>query len=87
MVAAAGAVILPAKSGFPGVDKKAKGAVFFATAGEQGVLKVWRSDTGQCLYRHRCAVLTLSVCHAAFTSTLLYLYRMLQTCKFMCYAH
>ena len=66
---AAGAVILPAKSGFPGVDRKAKGAVFFATGGEQGILKVWRSDTGQCVYRHRCRALHACCVHADFPGT------------------
>ena len=29
-----------------------KKAVFFATAGEKGVIKVWRSDTATCVYTH-----------------------------------
>ena len=53
----AGAAIVPAKAGFPGTDQKKKGAVFFATGGERGVLRLWRSDTGQCVYEHRCGVL------------------------------
>lgn len=51
---------MPAKSGFPGTDSKAKGAVVFATGGERGVLRLWRSDTGQCVYEHRCGRL---LCH------------------------
>jgi U3 small nucleolar RNA-associated protein 13 len=49
--------ILPYGSAFPGVmaapSPAAKPALFFATAGEKGVLRVWRSDQGTCLYTHR----------------------------------
>ncbi|KAK9810337.1 hypothetical protein WJX72_008955 [[Myrmecia] bisecta] len=50
------ATFLPAHAGFPGTtregvtDSKAKQCQFFATAGEKGVLKIWRSDTGRCVY-------------------------------------
>ena len=57
--ASAGAVVLPAGKGFPGTrssdsepttDKK---AVFFATAGEKGVVKIWSAATAQCVYEQQ----------------------------------
>ena len=55
----AGAVILPAGKGFPGTrtgDSEAttdKKAVFFATAGEKGVVKIWSAATAQCVYEQQ----------------------------------
>ena len=48
----AGVVALPTGAAFPGVATSAKGGkagtrpVCFATAGERGRIRIWRSDTG-----------------------------------------
>lgn len=56
--------MLPLGSAFPGVaaadstaltSSKAgssKKPLFVATAGERGVLRIWRTDTGSCVYTH-----------------------------------
>ena len=51
----AGLAVLPLKSPFPGVpadprDAQGRRAACFVTGGEKGRLKVWRADTGACLY-------------------------------------
>ncbi len=48
-----GVVVLPPGAGYPGVPAGSTGAsapIFFATGGEKGVVKLWRSDTGACVY-------------------------------------
>ena len=59
----AGAVVLPLGAGFPGMSAAVKTAtrgplgkasVFFATAGERGVIKIWSAETGCCVYQRRC---------------------------------
>ena len=59
----AGAVVLPLGAGFPGMPAASKTAtcgplgkasVFFATAGERGVIKIWSAETGCCVYQRRC---------------------------------
>lgn len=55
-----GLAVLPMGSAFPGVlpvpSLMQQGLVgkahFFATAGERGVVRIWRSDTGACLYTY-----------------------------------
>ena len=53
----AGAVILPSGKNFPGTsDQRSiadKKAVFFATAGEKGVVKIWSAATAECVYEHK----------------------------------
>lgn len=53
--------MLPAGSAFPGAaaaaqhsssSKPAHKALCFATAGEKGQIRIWRSDTGTCVYTH-----------------------------------
>lgn len=54
----AGLTVLPLGSSFPGVNgtayatllKSSSRTVMFATGGESGLVKVWRSDTATCLY-------------------------------------
>uniref|UniRef100_A0A383VI50 U3 small nucleolar RNA-associated protein 13 C-terminal domain-containing protein n=1 Tax=Tetradesmus obliquus TaxID=3088 RepID=A0A383VI50_TETOB len=61
-----GLAVLPLGSAFPGVAAAdaitsssssskagAKRPLFFATAGEKGVIRIWRSDTGTCVYTHQ----------------------------------
>ncbi|GAB4820492.1 hypothetical protein N2152v2_007538 [Parachlorella kessleri] len=51
-----GLAVLPHKSSFPGVPADAgKKALCFVTGGEKGRLKVWRADTGACLYEEPAA--------------------------------
>ena len=54
----AGAVVIPSGHSFPGtaVDTEsspAKKPIFFATAGESGVIKIWSSVTARCVYEHK----------------------------------
>jgi hypothetical protein len=59
MLLCAGAAILPQeafKALNPAAFKavaKAGSAVVFATAGERGAVKLWRSDNGQCILEQR----------------------------------
>ena len=58
-----GLVSLPVGSSFPGVESPAgdtpallrgsKKVVHFATAGDKGMLRLWRSDTGTCVYQQK----------------------------------
>ena len=52
-----GAVILPSGKGFSGIGNQIsiadKKAVFFATAGEKGVVKVWSAATAECVSEHK----------------------------------
>jgi hypothetical protein len=65
----AGAAILPASSALRGAVLEAVSTsdgggaepVVFATAGERGALKLWRSDTGCCLAEHGCAQISRSL--------------------------
>lgn len=55
---ASGAVVIPSGHDFPGtaVDNNSpagKKPIFFATAGENGVVKIWSSATAQCVYEHK----------------------------------
>ncbi len=61
MLLHAGAAILPQEA-FQALDPaafkavaKIGSAVVFATAGERGAVKVWRSDNGQCILEQRYA--------------------------------
>lgn len=55
--ALAGIATLPLGSNFPGTDQQASATpksskpVYFATAGEKGAIKIWRSDSGACVYQ------------------------------------
>ncbi len=56
----AGAAILPAERFKAVLDPatfksiaKSDSAVIFATGGERGLVKLWRSDTGQCILEQR----------------------------------
>lgn len=60
MLLRAGAAILPQEA-FKALDPaafkavaKLGSSVVFATAGERGAVKVWRSDNGQCILEQRC---------------------------------
>jgi hypothetical protein len=53
---------LPVGSSFPGVEsagdttaalRGSKKVVYFATAGDKGMLRLWRSDTGTCVYQQK----------------------------------
>jgi U3 small nucleolar RNA-associated protein 13 len=56
----AGLAVLPTGSAFPGVlsveslikQGLSSKAHFFATAGERGIVRIWRSDTGSCVYTY-----------------------------------
>lgn len=56
-----GLAALPPGGAFPGVEAGAGGVgaaaggrgVYFATAGERGQVRLWRSDTAQCVYTQR----------------------------------
>ena len=59
----AGAAILPPDA-FKALDSAAfkavtgsSAAVVFATGGERGAVKLWRSDTGQCILEQRRALM------------------------------
>ena len=54
----AGAVVLPSGGHFPGTatapsSSPGKRPTFFATAGENGVIKIWSSATAGCVYVHK----------------------------------
>lgn len=56
----AGAMIIPDTSAFEPIVQDALGpsgkktrALVFATGGEKGALKLWRADTGDCIYEQR----------------------------------
>ena len=56
----AGAAILPFERFKAVLDQtavkavaKSDSAVIFATGGERGLVKLWRSDTGQCILEQR----------------------------------
>jgi len=58
----AGAVIVPAAAALPGLaaperaaaDARAdRRALYFATGGERGAVRLWRGDTGRCVYELR----------------------------------
>lgn len=59
MVCAIGAIVVPSGQGFPGTSIEeqsqlpGKRPIFFATAGESGVVKIWSSATAQCVYEHK----------------------------------
>lgn len=60
LVYCAGAMILPHTSAFKNLMQgslsasgKSNKAVVFATGGERGILKIWRSDTAECIYEQR----------------------------------
>lgn len=46
----AGGPLLPPTQRTPGPPGAPPGQVHFATAGEKGAIKLWRSDTGACVY-------------------------------------
>ncbi|EIE25517.1 WD40 repeat-like protein, partial [Coccomyxa subellipsoidea C-169] len=60
-----GAAIVPDDSAFKALVQSALGpsgkkskALVFATGGEKGILKLWRADTGDCIYEQRHGIAT-----------------------------
>ena len=51
--------MVPSDQGFPGTSSElqsqaaGKRPIFFATAGESGIVKIWSSATAQCVYEHQ----------------------------------
>lgn len=78
-VRATGVAVLPTGSAFPGAaaaasqvsssSKKASHkALCFATAGEKGQIRIWRSDTGNCVYTHHGSSSSLLQAHGSSKS-------------------
>ena len=57
-------MFIPSGQSFPGTSTEGQSLapgqrpIFFATAGESGVVKIWSSATAQCVYEHKGAATT-----------------------------